>query len=379
MVKFFVYIKADFTNSQFDMQTVINDKTYLLDYSRNELEQYFTEQGLEKYRADQLFTGIYAQQITAFNQLTTFSKSLRDQLAMTADISRMQIVTKTISPHDDTTKFLWELPDGKKIESVIIYEGKRVTFCISSQVGCALDCKFCATGKMGFIRNLSSGEIIEQVLQMKRITKFPPTNIVYMGMGEPMLNLKSVLKAADVLSDFSGLSFSQKKITISTSGVIPGINKLAELDSPYSLAVSLNAVFEDKREKIMPVSGQYPLTELFDSIKKYTEKTGKRVTFEYVLINEINDSQQDADQLIRLTHGIPCKINLIPCNSDDPAYLPPSNNRIRWFSDYVHSKNRTVTVRLRKGWEIQAACGQLYFQHKNITGAKISPAKLEMK
>ena len=282
------------------------------------------------------------------------------------------MVKTTKSDKDDTTKFLWELADGKKIESVIIYEGKRVTFCISSQVGCALDCKFCATGKMGFLRNLNSGEIIEQVLTMNAIAKHKATNIVLMGMGEPLLNLNNVLKASDILSDPDGLAFSRKKITISTSGVIPGINKLAEIDSPYSLAISLNSVFEDTRQQIMPISVKYPIEDLMETIQSYVKSTKKRITFEYILIKDINDSKKDADRLLKLTHRLPCKINIIPCNSDDPKFQPPSEKVVKWFSDYIYNNNKTSTVRLRKGWEIQAACGQLYYKHENSSGKKIN-------
>jgi len=258
------------------------------------------------------------------------------------------------------------------IESVIIYEGKRVTFCISSQVGCALDCKFCSTGKMGFLRNLSAGEIVEQVILMKESAILPVTNIVYMGMGEPLLNKKNVLKAAYILSDPEGLAFSRKKITISTSGVAPAILDLASADIPFSLAVSLNAVFEQKRKQIMPVSLNYPLEILMQNIKYYVKKTGKRVTFEYILISDLNDTREDADQLIRLTTGIPCKINLIPCNATDPDYPPSSPDKAKWFADYLHSRGRTATLRLRKGWEIKAACGQLYAKSETQIGRKIS-------
>jgi len=354
------------------MQTNNLAKTYLLNHSRDELVQFVNSIGIENYRADQLFKGIYHQLLPDFNNLTTLSKELRKKLNDSTTLRTMVLTKTTKSIHDNTTKFLWLLADGLKIESVIIYEGKRTTFCISSQVGCALDCKFCATGKMGFLRNLSPGEIVEQVLLMKERAENPPTNIVFMGMGEPLLNLNKVLKASFLLSDPEGLAFPRKRITISTSGIASGIRKLADSDAPFSLAVSLNAAIEEKRRRIMPVSIKYPLDELKRSIKYYVEKTGKRVTFEYILIAGKNDSKEDADMLVKFTHSFPCKINLIPCNSLDEEYPAPTPSHVKWFSDYVHEKHRTVTVRLRKGWEIQAACGQLYSENNSKKGSKVS-------
>lgn len=354
------------------MQTKQPAVHYLLNYSKPQLQEFVQSLGLEKYRADQVYKGIFTQALPDINNITTLSKKIRNQISGISVVRQFKLVNTTKSDTDDTTKFLWELTDRKKIESVIIYEGKRVTFCISSQVGCALDCQFCATGKMGFLRNLSSGEIIEQVLSMNAIAKKPASNIVFMGMGEPLLNLNNVIKASNILSDPNGLAFSRKKITISTSGVIPGINKLAEMKSPYSLAISLNAVFENTRQKIMPISSKYPINELMKAIENYVKTTRKRITFEYILINNINDSKKDADQLLKLTHKLPCKINIIPCNSNDPGYPPSSTETVKWFSDYIYKNNKTSTVRLRKGWEIQAACGQLYYKHKNISGKKIT-------
>ena len=332
----------------------------ILDYTEKELEQDLVTQGEPAYRAKQIFKGIYSSGWKHFSEFTTLTKDFRTQLDDLYDIRNLKEITTIQSEIDGTTKFLWELSDKNRIESVIIYEGKRVTFCISSQVGCALDCKFCATGKMGIIRNLTPGEIIDQVLHMKEKSNFPPTNIVFMGMGEPMLNYEAVMQAADILSDPEGLCFSRKKITISTSGIIKHIYRMADEDRPYSLAISLNSVNQEIRKKIMPVSRKYPIDQLIEAAKYYTDKTGKRITFEYVLIKDINSSLEDARKLIELTQGIPCKINVIPCNSDDPDYQPPTWEQVEEFDRYVNKSNRTVTIRNRKGWEIKAACGQLY-------------------
>jgi 23S rRNA (adenine2503-C2)-methyltransferase len=354
------------------MQTNNLDRNYLLDYSRDEIRDYVQHMGMAPYRADQLMNGIYVQNLADFSELTTFSKSLRTMLKNKTTLRTFELLKIIKSDRDKTTKFLWSLTDGLKIESVIIYEKNRVTFCISSQVGCALDCQFCATGKMGYLRNLSSGEIVEQVLLMLKKTERKATNIVFMGMGEPLLNLKNVIKACYIFSDPLGMAFAQKKITISTSGIAPAVRKLADMNAPFSLAVSLNAVFEDKRKELMPVSENYPLPVLLNNIQYYVSTTGKRVTFEYILIDGVNDSKKDADQLIKLTGGLPCKINLIPCNSEDPKYPPTPDDRAKWFADYLHQRGKTSTVRLRKGWEIQAACGQLYTQNENRSGSKIT-------
>jgi len=343
----------------------------ILNYTEKQLAEEIVLLGQPAYRAKQIFKGLYSSRWKKFSEFTTLSKSFRSKLSQEFNIKHLKQIKSIKSSIDDTTKFLWELPDGSMIESVIIYEGQRVTFCISSQVGCALDCKFCATGKMGIIRNLSPGEIIEQVLLMEEESKYPPTNIVFMGMGEPMLNYDAVMQAADILSDPEGLCFSRKKITISTSGIIKHIYRMADENRPYSLAISLNAVKQDIRKLLMPVSRKYPIDKLIDAAKYYTQKTQKRLTFEYVLIKDINDSIDDAEKLIEITKGIPCKINIIPCNSKDPDYPPPSWETVEKFDRLVNDSNRTITIRNRKGWEIQAACGQLYTENM-INKSKIN-------
>ncbi len=342
-------------------------KENILEYSSAELEVYFTEIGQPKYRTAQLWKGIYSANYSAFSLFTSFPKTLRQALDSRFTLRTFKHIDSVQSPTDGTTKYLWELADGSKIESVIIYEGKRTTYCISSQVGCPLDCKFCATGKMGLLRNLTHAEIIEQVMQMKALGTTPPTNIVFMGMGEPLLNYEAVIQAAEILSEPEGMAFSRKKITLSTSGIIKGIKRLADEDQPYSLAISLNAPTQRVREAIMPISRKYPLNDLLEAARYYTQKTGKRITFEYVLLDGINASLEDARTLLQITKGIPCKINIIPCNSDDPNYQPPADEQVIQFDRMVNANHRTVTIRKSKGWEIQAACGQLYAENKKKT------------
>ena len=332
----------------------------LLNLTNEELQNYFNKLGEPRFRVKQVYQGAFQKGYERFDRFTNLSKKLREKLAEDFTLRSFKELERISSPLDGTTKFLWQMADGRKIESVIIYEGKRVTFCISSQVGCALGCTFCATGKMGWLRDLNAGEIVEQVLQMSKQAKSPPTNIVFMGMGEPMLNYDEVMRAADILSDNEGLNFSRRKITISTSGIIPGIKRMADEERPYRLAISLNAAFQHKREQVMPIAKKYPLPQLMEAAQYYYRKTRKRVTFEYVLIAGFNDSLQDARELVRITRKVPCKINIIPVNSQDENFPAPSEARLRQFEQAVQDSVYAVTVRNRKGWDIQAACGMLY-------------------
>ena len=351
-------------------------KKNLLDYSKDEITAIFESIDEPAYRAEQLFVGIYAHSYDDFSLFSNLSKALRAKLASEYELRSFRLVDQWESPQDGTTKLLWQLKDGLKIESVIIYEGKRVTFCISSQVGCALDCKFCETGKMGFLRNLSLAEIVEQVIRMKELAVSKPTNIVFMGMGEPLLNYDTVMKAADIFADSQGLSFSRKRITISTAGIPQKIYQMADEGRPYSLAISINAPTQEIRKKIMPISQKYSLNQLMHAIRYYSNVTAKRVTFEYVMIKGINVSENHAKLFLKLTKRIPSKINAIACNSDDPAYPAPSDEEIAAFEKIILDANRTIMIRSRKGSEIQAACGQLYAANEE-EGKKVSFTKLE--
>ncbi|KAA3617338.1 MAG: 23S rRNA (adenine(2503)-C(2))-methyltransferase RlmN [Calditrichaeota bacterium] len=338
-------------------------KKSILDCSIIELTEYLASINEPSFRANQIFEGIYAQNKISFEEFTTLPLNTRQKLAENFYLRTLEKVEEITSTFDNTQKFLWKLIDGYKIESVIITENKRTTFCISSQVGCALDCKFCATGKMGILRNLTPGEIVEQVLLMQEKIGQKPTNIVYMGMGEPMLNYDSVIQAADILTAPKGLGLGKRRITISTSGVIPGIKRFTKEKQPYSLAISLNSIDDKIREKIMPISKKYPINDLMDAARDYTEQLNKLITFEYVLLDKFNASKEDAKKLVQLTHRIPCKINVIPCNSDEPDYQPPSKEKVQIFEQHINERSRRITLRKRKGWEIKAACGQLYAEN----------------
>jgi len=268
-------------------------------------------------------------------------------------------VNKKVSLKSGTKKYLWELEDGNRIESVFIPEKKRRTICISSQVGCSLGCKFCATANLGFIRNLNSFEIVSQILDIIHDTKDEPTNIVVMGMGEPFLNYENVIKSLKILNDRDGFALSHRKITISTAGLVPQIYRYTREENPFKLAISLNAADNTVRSKIMPVNRKYPLIQLMKTAKKYTEKSGKRISFEYVLLKEINDSPKDAEMLLQLLKGFKCKLNLIVYNDTKSEFHAPPKERIIQFTKIVRKLSVPVILRLSKGDDIEGACGQL--------------------
>lgn len=289
--------------------------------------------------------------------MTDLSRGLREILKETATIEAIVEHKSMRSELDGTEKFLWKLSDGEKIESVLIPDEGRLTLCLSTQVGCPLDCRFCATGNVGFRRNLTSGEIVSQLLEVQ---DRPLTNLVFMGMGEPLLNYDHLMKSIKIMTSELGPNFSAKKITVSTVGIVPGIYRLAEESSKLRLAISLNAPDDQLRSEIMPVNQKYPLGELLTAAKFYADRSGHRVTFEYVLIGGINDSLECAKKLSKIIPGIPCKINLIRFNPGATrAYRAPEEARVTAFRDYLYPRAPAVTLRESKGRDILAACGQL--------------------
>jgi len=331
----------------------------------SELEDFLFSLGEKKYRARQLFRWIYQKRVSDFKAMTDLSLSLQLKLKEVAYISELKLIKSITSPLDQTTKFLFELEDGKRIESVLIQEGKRKTVCVSTQVGCPLGCQFCATGGMGFSRNLKASEIVDQVIQvgslMSKLEKQAGsriTNVVFMGMGEPLLNYQETLRSVRLIN--SGLDIGARRLTLSTAGLVPEIKKLAEEGLKIKLAIALNATTDRLRSRLMPINKKYPLTELLRAAKEYTEKTGKRLTFEYVLIAGVNDSLQDAQRLAKISRAIPCKINLLPFNPPpDSKFTRPIENRIERFKNFLYPHCPAVTVRESKGKDILAACGQL--------------------
>ncbi len=327
--------------------------------SQEEIEKITDELHQSKFRARQIHNWIYLKSAKNIDEMTDLSKDFRENLKTVAKVTDIVVKTKQVSA-DGTIKYLLEFPDGECVETVLMRFDNRanLTACVSSQVGCAVNCSFCATGKLGFVRNLTYKEIIEQVLTIQRDTGLKVTNIVFMGQGEPLLNLDNVLKAINIFNE--SFQIGQRRITISTSGIVPGINRLAELNTQSTLALSLHAPNHDIRKTIMQIENKYNMNDLKTALKNYTEKTGRRITIEYLLIKDLNDTTECAKQLAEYLKDIKCNINLIPYNPTAyNDYKRPSNNSIMKFKCLLEHSGKKVTVRLERGGDIDAACGQL--------------------
>lgn len=336
----------------------------LLNFNRQQLTKFLTEQGHPAYRATQLLKWIYQQGQTDFDQMTDLSKAFRAHLKETATITPPTMVQEHLS-QDGTCKWLLKLNDANAIETVFIPEDDRGTLCISSQVGCTLNCTFCATGKQGFNRNLTMAEIMGQVWfatqQLKKLGNPKRiTNVVLMGMGEPLYNFDNVLSAVDLMRDEFAYGLSKRKVTISTAGVIPVMEKL-KIASDCSLAVSLHAPNNELRDVLVPLNKKYPLEKLMALCRDYFKPgSGRRILFEYVMLDNVNDKPEHAYQLVKILKDIPNKVNLIPFNPfPQTQYKRSSRERIDQFSNILHNNGIRVLVRRTRGDDIQAACGQL--------------------
>lgn len=334
-----------------------------VDFKNMDLEKaraWFEKEGIEGYRAGQIRHWIFRHQADSFDEMTTISKDLRNFLASHCLISKLKLV-KVESSVDGSKKFLFELDDASRIETVLIPERGHYTLCISSQVGCAMGCKFCLTGKQGFIRNLKASEIINQIIQVRQYMEGPEklTNIVFMGMGEPLANFDQVKIAVKNIISQDGLGFSRRRVTLSTCGLVSKIEMLAR-EMPINLAISINASDDETRNYLMPVNKKYPLHALIGALRVFPLEKGRRITFEYVLIKDVNDRIRDASNLVKLLKGLRAKINLIPFNRyDGSPFYPPDDETIDVFKNVLIGKNLTVTIRRSKGGDISAACGQL--------------------
>ncbi len=337
----------------------IKKKESLVGLSLTALTDLAISLGEQSYRGSQLFEWLYVQRANSFHDMQNIPKTFRENLEENFAIHPLQMVSISGSQNENTRKFVFRTENGHGIESVLMQEKKRITICISSQVGCAVDCGFCATGSMGFLQNLSAGEIVDQVLQLKSHSKKRMTNVVFMGMGEPFLNFDRVMQAAQLLNDKKGLNFGARRLTVSTAGIIPKIRQFADRGYPFKLAISLNGTNQEQREKIMPLTRSHPLEKLMESAKYYYQKRRRMLTFEYVLLNEFNDTVTDARNLIRLIGTIPCKVNVIPYNEIGGRFTRPSDERIDQFLTALDNAPFTVTVRWSKGTDIDAGCGQL--------------------
>ena len=333
-----------------------------------EIEDYFALLNEPGYRAEQVFEWLWCKNVGSFDQMTTLPLALRTK--MKNDFFLSHLITEMVQrSKDGTRKIAFRSTDNHCIEGVLIPAGNRMTACISSQAGCALNCSFCATGKMGFKRNLTSGEIFDQVTETEKLAREVSgnrlSNIVFMGMGEPLLNYKNVMHAVSMISSDKGAGYSPARITISTVGIIKYIRKLADDRVPVQLAISLHTANNKKRELIMPVTRSNPLTGIADAIKYYHKKTGSRISYEYLLLRDFNDTISDARELARFCRISPCKINLIEYNEVKGSPFKRSDlARTKEFAGFLESKNLVVNIRRSRGSDIDAACGQLAGKHK---------------
>jgi 23S rRNA (adenine2503-C2)-methyltransferase len=340
---------------------VIEMKVDLLGLLPAELEALMEDMGQPRYRGRQIFHWVQARRAKGVEGMTDLPRGLRAELANRAIVGRPQVARMERSV-DATRKYLLRLSDGEEIESVLIPDHGRLTACISTQVGCPLACRFCLTGLMGLRRNLAAGEIVGQVLvlqdQLERDERI--SNIVLMGMGEPLLNFPQVERGLGILCDEQGAIFSPRRITLSTAGHVPGIEKLAASDLGVNLAVSLSATTDEVRDAIMPINRRWPIAELLQACRSYPLPNRRRLTFEYVLLDGVNDSPEDAQRLVRLLRGIRCKVNLIPFNTAPELPDRPSpRERVEAFQGILQDAGFTATIRESRGRDISAACGML--------------------
>ncbi len=341
------------------------EKTNLLNFDRQGLEAYFSEMGEKPFRATQVMKWIYQFGVDDFAEMSNLSKSLREKLQQQAVIHLPEVVTEQISD-DGTIKWLLRLDSGNCIETVFIPENDRGTLCISSQVGCALECSFCSTAQQGFNRNLTAAEIISQVVIANRALKCIPrnqrviSNVVLMGMGEPLLNFDNVVTAMNIMLEDNAYGLSKRRVTLSTSGVVPALDRLKEV-SDVSLALSLHAPNDALRDELVPINKKYPIQELLAACKRYISgDTKRKITIEYVLLDGVNDSVQHARELIRLLKTLPCKVNLIPFNPfPGTQYKTSSQQSIERFRNIIVKGGLVTTTRKTRGEDIDAACGQL--------------------
>ena len=334
--------------------------------NHEELQTLCIKAGESKFRGGQLFEWLYRHGISSFDCMSNINKSFREHLNEHFILHTLTVENSLSSEEDKSVKILFRTQDDHFIETVSMVENNRHTVCLSSQAGCVLDCHFCATGKLGLKRNLSTGEIVDQLIYVRENTDQPITNVVFMGMGEPFHNYDNVLNASDIFHSPKGFNLASTRITISTAGLLPQINKFIKEKRRYKLAISLNASNDKVRTEIMPINKKWSINDLIKSGKEYSNQKKRLIMFEYVLLKGINDSEEDALELARLLQGIPCKINLIPYNEIEGKYQRPDETTITKFSEILHNyrDEYRVLVRWSKGQDIAAGCGQLAGQKK---------------
>jgi len=344
------------------------DKTPLLDLTYDQLNELLASWGEPSYRVNQIWGWLYRSLATDFQEMTNLPKELRGRLAEATLLQTMKPLEERVSADGLTRKVLFALRDNQTIESVLMHYERRHTACISTQVGCPFGCVFCATGQSGFVRNLAPGEIVGQVLYFARQLRDQRrrtniTNVVFMGMGEPLANYEATWQAIETLTHDEGFNLGARRITISTVGLVPGIQRLAEEGTQIGLAISLHAPTDELRDKLVPINRRYPLNQLMAACRHYVERTGRRISFEYALIQGVNDSLEQARQLARLLDGLLCHVNLIPLNPvPESPYQPSPRDRVLAFQAELNRSKVPNTLRVERGIDIQAGCGQLRSQ-----------------
>ena len=338
------------------------------DYDLNELKEELIKIGEKPFRAEQIFKWLYQEKVKSFDDMTNLSLELREKLKQNYTMCNFNILRKQESK-DGTIKYLFDVLDGNAIETVLMSYHHGYSICVSSQIGCKMGCKFCASTGIKFIRNLSSGEIVEQILAVEQDTGNRISNVVLMGIGEPLDNYDNVVNAIHIINNPKGINIGARHISLSTSGLVPQIYKLAEENIQCTLSISLHATNNKKRSSMMPVNDAYPIEELIKACKDYIEKTHRRISFEYALAKDNNDNIEDAKELVKLLKGMICHVNLIPINKiENGKFDKSSNENIIKFRDYLNDHGIVATIRRELGSDIDAACGQL--RRKNLEGEK---------
>lgn len=338
------------------------------DYDLSDLKEEMISIGEKAFRAEQIFKWLYVDKVKDFDEMTNLSLELREKLKENYTICNFKILKK-LESKDGTKKYLFDVLDENAIESVLMEYHHGKTICVSSQIGCKMGCKFCASTGIPFIRNLTPGEIVEQILAVEQNIQDKISNIVFMGIGEPLNNYDNVIKAIRILNNPKGLNIGARHISISTSGLVPRIYDLAKENIQCTLSVSLHATNDEKRSAMMPVNNSYHIKELMQACKDYISMTNKRISFEYALAKDNNDNLQDAQELVKLLRGMLCHVNLIPINKiENGKFTKSSNENIIKFRDYLNDHGIVATIRRELGSDIDAACGQL--RRKNLKETK---------
>ncbi len=330
----------------------------IYDLTIKELEDYFVSINEKPFRAVQVYEGLYKKRYNSFDDMTNISKNLREKLKSDFSFYKIKLIIK--QEGRDVYKYLFELEDGNKIETVLMFHDYGISICVSSQVGCNMSCAFCESGRLKKVRNLEAYEIVEQLLIIEEDIKKRITHVVVMGIGEPFDNYDNVMRFVKIINCGKGIDIGSRHITISTCGVIPGIKKFMKEDGQVNLAISLHAPNDELRTKLMPINKAYHLQELMDVIKEYIATTNRRVTFEYIMLEDINDSEEDAKELVKLLKGINCYVNLIPYNeTENIGFKRTKEWKILKFYDILKSNKINTTIRKEFGSSVDAACGQL--------------------